>query len=427
MAARNRRIAEARCALRSGCSRKNGHAGILRISDAIVAGIVARRDGGDARASGGTPAPARRATAHRALPAAEHPWPRGKPRLAGCKDCHRSIDRSKRVQFVELARAAGGQRRWPSNLESPRLEPRMPEEVARGIPTKPIPADRPADGAATGGRQQSAGGGRRASRSPWPWPRWRRPTRCGCPSLRGGTNYNRHDGAIQDVRGIQIQHDARRAVCRRGRRHLRRRHATRSRHLREFSPGRRLVSAAGRPAVRRLAQPGRGRRNQRHAVAGDAGLLRTAARGRGPGDSPKRRATTPKHLADLTRTYAETGEGLPSDANRARTELALRRVDVERSREAQRVASARLSRNCCGSIRRACSCRPIRWSCRSTSCRPTCRCEELVAEGLTLRPELAENRQLVAEAVTRMRRETTGRVRSPASFWQPVTAGWGPA
>lgn len=111
-----------------------------------------------------------------------------------------------------------------------------------------------------------------------------------------------------------------------------------------------------------------------------------------------------QQLGDVTMAYADTGEGLRSDANRARAELAVRTNDVQRAMEGQRVASARLAQ----SLRLDPTVilepiepmiAPIEVVAAETPVK------ELVAQGLTQRPELAESRALVAEAVVRLRRE----------------------
>lgn len=95
---------------------------------------------------------------------------------------------------------------------------------------------------------------------------------------------------------------------------------------------------------------------------------------------------------------------MPSDANRARAELALRLNDVQRAREAQQVASARLAQllRLDPTARLApadATIAPVELV------SPGAPVKELVIQGLSQRPELAESRLLVAEAVARLRRE----------------------
>jgi outer membrane protein TolC len=111
-----------------------------------------------------------------------------------------------------------------------------------------------------------------------------------------------------------------------------------------------------------------------------------------------------QQLADITRAYAETGEGLTSDANRARTELAIRLNDVDRSREAQRVASARLAQLL--RLDPTVVLSPTDPVVAPIEIVPfAAPAKDLVLQALSSRPELTENRELVAEAVVRLRRE----------------------
>ena len=113
-----------------------------------------------------------------------------------------------------------------------------------------------------------------------------------------------------------------------------------------------------------------------------------------------------EHLARITKAYSDSGEGLPADANRAQTELAVRLNEIRRSREAQRVASARLAQllriDPTVMLRPAdAGVVPIELICADGPAK------EYVVQALSRRPELAENRELVAEAVVRLRREQT--------------------
>jgi outer membrane protein TolC len=111
-----------------------------------------------------------------------------------------------------------------------------------------------------------------------------------------------------------------------------------------------------------------------------------------------------EQLQTTTSEFEKAGEGLASDHDRARTELALRRNEHARAEEASAVASARLAEL-------------IRWNSdqRLLPSEPQLVPIELVAEGnspqglialaLTNRPELAESRHLVGEAVERLKRE----------------------
>jgi outer membrane protein TolC len=111
-----------------------------------------------------------------------------------------------------------------------------------------------------------------------------------------------------------------------------------------------------------------------------------------------------RELADITRAYAETGQGLRSDADRAETELLRRTNEVSRAEESTQVAAARLAQ-----VLSTDPTMPI------VPEEPTivpidlvayeAPMGELVATGLSNRPELAEAEYLVCEAVHRYRRE----------------------
>jgi len=109
-------------------------------------------------------------------------------------------------------------------------------------------------------------------------------------------------------------------------------------------------------------------------------------------------------LADLTATFARTGQGPQADADRARTELVRRRIDVSRAQESTRVATARLAEllsldPSMGVKPQEPTIVPIDLVSHELSV------ADLVATGLANRPELAEAQNLVCEAVYHYRRE----------------------
>ncbi len=109
-------------------------------------------------------------------------------------------------------------------------------------------------------------------------------------------------------------------------------------------------------------------------------------------------------LADLTTQFARSGQGPQADADRARTELVRRRIDVSRADEEARVASARLAELL--SLDPAEPILPQEPTIVPIELVPTdTPLPELVSTGLMNRPELAESRHLVCEAVYRYRRE----------------------
>jgi outer membrane protein TolC len=111
-----------------------------------------------------------------------------------------------------------------------------------------------------------------------------------------------------------------------------------------------------------------------------------------------------QQLANLTALYAKTGQGVVADDDRARAELAVRENDVQRGIEEIQVASARLAEQ----LRLDPSLRfeprepvavPLEFQSQQSAL------PELIAFGLTHRPEVSENRSLAIEASDRLRRE----------------------
>jgi outer membrane protein TolC len=109
-------------------------------------------------------------------------------------------------------------------------------------------------------------------------------------------------------------------------------------------------------------------------------------------------------LTEITAKFAESGQGLRADANRAETENALRRNEVLQAEESVAVASARLAEL-------------VRFDASMTlqPCEPTvvplqladasADARSLVATALSHRPELREQRALVDAACQRLQRE----------------------
>lgn len=109
-------------------------------------------------------------------------------------------------------------------------------------------------------------------------------------------------------------------------------------------------------------------------------------------------------LTRLTKSFASTGQGAQADADRAATERAIRQNDVARASEAVDVASARLAEILhfdapVRVIPTEQQVAPI----NLVSLQPTV--QEMVAIGLSSRPEVGENSQLVAAACERLERE----------------------
>lgn len=109
-------------------------------------------------------------------------------------------------------------------------------------------------------------------------------------------------------------------------------------------------------------------------------------------------------LATLTSSFSETGQGAQADADRAATEKAIRANDVARAREAVAVASARVAEvlHLDAPLRVAPAenqTTPI----ELVSLEPTI--QQLVATGLSSRPEIGEQSELVDAACERLQRE----------------------
>jgi outer membrane protein TolC len=106
----------------------------------------------------------------------------------------------------------------------------------------------------------------------------------------------------------------------------------------------------------------------------------------------------------LTGEFARNGAGTLADADRARAEANLRTLEVARAQEGYDVARAKLAQLL--RIDPALKIVPIEERVEPLELvDPTLPMAELVARGLSARPELAEQRDLVAAAVSRLRRE----------------------
>ncbi len=109
-------------------------------------------------------------------------------------------------------------------------------------------------------------------------------------------------------------------------------------------------------------------------------------------------------LADLTRIFADTGQGSQADADRAKTEAAIRTNDTARAKEAIDVANATLVELL--SVDPATRIVPTEPAIVPLNLiEPDQDTGELLAIGLSNRPELGEARHLVCEAVNRYKRE----------------------
>lgn len=223
------------------------------------------------------------------------------------------------------------------------------------------------------------------------------------PSLRAGLNYNHHEGAIQDVAGNVFN-------------------TTRSSLYGGFGAN---AVGAGSPAVpglvaqfhlsdavfqpRSAAHQAASRQFGAAAVRNDT-LRDTAVaylelvRAEHALSIAEEAQKNTSELADLTRQYADAGEGLQSDHQRMEAELALRQDQLVSAQEDLQVASARLAQllhsdPTCQIITAEPAVVPL--TLLSMDKCPA----EFVSMGLAGRPELAEHQHLVCEAVERLNRE----------------------
>lgn len=223
------------------------------------------------------------------------------------------------------------------------------------------------------------------------------------PSLRAGMNYNKHEGRIQDVAGTVIE-------------------TSRNSVYNGFGA---QAVGAGSPAVPgvlmnfhmkdsifqpRIAEQMVGaNRHASQAVSNDT-LLDTAIAYVDLLEAAQLRAISTdtlantEQLASLTHQFAKVGQGLQSDADRAATELAIRKLEFQKTIELSKVHSVRLARLLSqdpslilAPVETVLA--PIELVDVSTDM------ASLVAQGLSMRPELTEHRYLVGEAIERLRRE----------------------
>lgn len=223
------------------------------------------------------------------------------------------------------------------------------------------------------------------------------------PSLRAGMNYNHHEGAIQDVAGNVFN-------------------TTRSSFYGGMGAN---AVGAGSPAVpgivaqfhvtdaifqpkiaahqvsaRRFNATATRNNTLRDAAVAYLELVRAEHAQAISGAALK----NTEKLTNLTRQYAETGQGLNSDYQRLEAELALRQEELIIQRETVEVASARLAQVLHANptvLIQSGEPNVIPLEIIKLDGGPAA----YVATGLSRRPELVEQQHLVCEAVERLRRE----------------------
>ncbi len=223
------------------------------------------------------------------------------------------------------------------------------------------------------------------------------------PSIRGGVAYNNHNGAIQNVAGPQI--DTNRGAVYLGMGATA--YGNGSPSLAGVYANFSLADAIFQPLA---AQQLVGARRQAAAAAENDTLLRVAVayldltRTIQESTIARESRDLTQQLAELTGNFAKAGEGLQADADRMQAELTVRLNDVERAQEGIALASARLAELL--RLDPATPLDPIEPSVVPIEMAPTgVPLRGLIAEGLSQRPELAEQRSLVGEAATRLRGE----------------------
>jgi len=275
------------------------------------------------------------------------------------------------------------------------------EAIEPGIPKTRYPIDLPtALQLAEGGNYQVAYARAQVRQA---WARADAASVLWLPNVRVGMNYNKHEGQIQDIVGNVFP-------------------ASRNNVWGGLGAG---TPGAGSPAfpgvsanfhtADALFEPLAARqfaaalRHASQAVLNDTlwrvslgylELVRTAE------EIAITRTTIGEHreLYDLTRSYADAGQGSPAEVDRTFTELQLRENDLLRGEEAYRIASARLVQLV--RLNADVELEPIDPTILPIELvPPDAAVGELVAQGLTLRPELREARHLTSQAVEKMRRE----------------------
>ena len=223
------------------------------------------------------------------------------------------------------------------------------------------------------------------------------------PSIRAGAGFNHHDGAIQDINGNQIEASRNDLYSGLG--------GSTYAGGAPIVPGVwanfQLADAIFQPLA---AEQALGARRAAVGAALNDTLLQVAIAYLDLLRDEQELAIaneTRQHaeaLNDLCQSYARTGEGLQSDADRAATELALRKNNVVRAQESIAVASARLAQLL--HLKPTLQFAPVEPLVAPLDVTPDQEgIDSLIADALSQRPELAEARHLVCEAIARWKRE----------------------
>lgn len=223
------------------------------------------------------------------------------------------------------------------------------------------------------------------------------------PSLRAGVNYNKHEGAIQDVAGTVFNTSRGALYGGMGAGAVGAGSPVFPGLIANFH----LTDAIFQPKIARYQASSRqyAATSARNDVLCDSAvayleLLRAEQR---LAIAREAREKT-NRIAELTGTFARVGQGAVADYDRLLAELAARDGDLSRAEEVVQTASAKLA-----FLIHSDPSVPITTNepfvVPLSFTAPESTAQELVAQGLSRRPELAEHRQLVGEACERMRRE----------------------
>jgi len=244
------------------------------------------------------------------------------------------------------------------------------------------------------------------------------------PSIRAGVSYNKHEGVLQAADGTVFDSSRGSLYSGSGARSV----GTGSPAVPGLVAEFHFTDAVFLPRIANRAALARHEATQAttHDLLLEAALaylgLLEASQGRVIAEETLENA---QQLADLTAAFAETGQGPQADADRARAALVVRKNDVARAEEEVRVVSARLNEllhNDPTTVLRPQepTIVPVELVSRTTPV------AELLATGLSNRPELAESRHLVCEAVHRYRREKFAPL-LPSAFLGVSYGGFGGA
>lgn len=232
---------------------------------------------------------------------------------------------------------------------------------------------------------------------------WQRADKLWLPSLRAGVNYNKHEGRIQDVLGSNVETSRGALYTGLGAAAV----GAGSPVIPGIYANFHLADAVFQPRI--AGQAAMAREANAEVTVNDH-LLQAAQAYLELLRAEQERAIADEilvfaqQLADVTQSYAKSGQGLASDHDRARTELAIRKNDALRAREAARVASARLAQMLrldptSPLLPQEPALVPIHLF---DSDEPV---QSLIATALRSRPEVRESQALVCEAVNRLERE----------------------